>query len=105
MTQSLPATAYIKKIDVWMICMILYPFFVVSLYTIKEVLEKNQNKTNNKEISGDWIVKKDIRKTKTLKTVTFLLDLGLPLLVSLSVTVFWFLGLANYAYSDVVSVC
>ena len=85
--------------------MILYPFFVVSLYTIKEVAEKNQNKTNTKEISGDWIEKKYIRKTKTLRTVTFLLDMGLPLLVSLLVTVFWLLGLANYAYPDVVSVC
>ena len=45
-SQSLPATAYIKMIDVWMIFTMIYPFVVVTLYAIKEVIQKKISSTN-----------------------------------------------------------
>ena len=52
----------------------LYPFFVVSLYSIMEVL-KNKNKKNKIEtVAGDWIEKGNLISIKAVKTVSFMLN-------------------------------
>ena len=38
MSHSLPATAYIKMIDIWLIFTIIYPFAVITLFTVKELI-------------------------------------------------------------------
>ena len=37
-SQSLPTTAYVKMIDIWMIFTMVFPFMEVTLHTIKHVL-------------------------------------------------------------------
>ena len=44
-SQSLPMTAYIKMIDVWMIFTMMYPFCVVTLYSVMEVLKNKMTNT------------------------------------------------------------
>ena len=84
--------------------MMLYPFFVVTLYTVREVLGNKKNTIKTKG-SGDWVNKENMIKTKAVRTVTFLLDWGLPLLVTLFIIFFWLLGMINVASPDVESIC
>ena len=37
-SQSLPETGYVKMIDIWMIFTISYPFFVIAIHCVIEVL-------------------------------------------------------------------
>ena len=70
-------TAYIKMIDVWMIFTMIYPFSVVTLYSILQFIkEYDQNVTVAIKIEEtDW-------KNKRLpRIVNFLLDFGLPFIV------------------------
>ena len=105
MTQSLPTTAYIKMIDIWMIFMMMYPFFVVSLYTVMEVLKNKKNKSQVKQAAGEWINKEDKYNTRMIRMVSWTLDWGLPCLVTTFIIIFWTLGLVNYASTNVDSVC
>ena len=104
-TQSLPMTAYIKMIDIWMILMMLYPFFVVTLYTVMEVLRNNKSKIKVKKSSGEWIDKEDQTYKWTMRTVSYLLDWGLPVLVTIFIIIYWTMGLVNYASTNVDSIC
>ena len=101
MSQSLPSTAYIKMIDIWMIFSMLYPFFVVLIYAILEVLEHTQNKV--KTAVGDWMI--EIDQGKLLRTVSTILDWGLPLLVTTFIILYWTLGLVNYTWPDIDNIC
>ena len=92
-------TSYIKMIDIWMIFSMLYPFLVVSLYSIMEVLKNKNNKIVT--AAGDWVEKGQL---KTVKTISFLLDWGLPLLVTTFIFFYCTLGLVNYS-SDVENIC
>ena len=103
MSQSLPTTSYIKMIDIWMIFSMLYPFFVVSLYSIMEVLKNKKNKIQTS--AGDWIEKGHLMNSRSVKTVAFLLDWGLPLLVIIFIIIYCSLGLVNYTYPDVDNIC
>ena len=40
MSQTLPATAYIKMIDIWMIFTMLYPFAEIALVWTKDFFKK-----------------------------------------------------------------
>ena len=96
--QSLPVTEYIKMVDVWMLFMMFYPFLIVSLYTIKEVLKKGND---IEKINNDWIDKNE----KKIKMVSCLLSWGLPLLMSIFVSFYWTVGLVNHFSTDLESVC
>lgn len=37
-SSSLPSTGYIKMIDIWMIFTMTYPFFIIIIHSIKEVI-------------------------------------------------------------------
>ena len=58
-SNSLPMTAYIKMIDIWMILIMMYPFSVVTLYSVIEFIKddntpvrlKEKNKTLRRETS------------------------------------------------------
>ena len=102
-SQSLPMTAYIKMIDIWMIFAMMYPFCVVSLYSVMEALKKT--KTKSQISSADCTDTWDLMNKKTIRIVTFLLDWGLPILVTIFIIVFWAAGLANYASSEIANVC
>ena len=40
MSQTLPATAYIKMIDIWMIFTMMYPFTEIALVCAKDFFKK-----------------------------------------------------------------
>ena len=105
MSNSLPTTSYIKMIDVWMIFTMLYPFFVVSLNSLLEVLKNKKNNINIKQISDDMMYSEEKMNETSLKIVSFLLDWGLPIMFTVFIGIFWALGLANYATVNVGSFC
>ena len=84
-------TAYIKMIDIWMIFAMIYPFSVVTLYSILEFL-----KGQDQDIPvGMKIEKRNWKIKKVVKIINFLLGLGLPVLVIIFIIIFWILGLIN----------
>ena len=89
-TQSLPATAYIKMIDIWLIICIIYPFCMVALYSLYAKLAKN---IDSKPIDLKNDDRNDTWEEKILKAVRFMLDFGLSTLFSMFVFIFWLMGL------------
>ena len=84
-------TAYIKMIDIWMILAMVYPFSVVTLYSMLEFL-----KQQDQDIPVDMkIEKRNWKIKKVVKTINFLLELGLPVLVIIFIIIFWILGIIN----------
>ena len=102
-SQSLPATAYIKMLDIWMIFCILFPFLIVLLFAISEYFEnqKNEVKSRANNISQLKSHGFDIGNT----FVTKFLDWGIPLISSTFISVFWAFGINNYFWPDVKSSC
>ena len=90
-SQSLPMTAYIKMIDIWMIFTMLYPFFVVTLYSLLEFMLNT---------SGSVTIPDNGRLI-----ATFMLDIGLPLLATIFILLFWVLGITNYASAELNNIC
>ena len=86
-------------VDIWMLFMMFYPFLIVSLFTVKEVLKKRNNKV--KSNSGNWIEHNE----KKIRIVSYLLSWGLPVLMSLFIIFYWTVGLVNYFSTDLQSVC
>ena len=84
-------TAYIKMIDIWMILAMVYPFSVVTLYSMLEFL-----KQQDQDIPVDMkIEKRNWKIKKVVKIINFLLELGLPVLVIVFIIIFWILGIIN----------
>ena len=88
-SSSLPMTAYIKMIDVWMIFTMMYPFCIVTLYSIMELIKDDdicisfmQGEQKNK-------------RQRTIKAVNCVLDYGLPLMAFLFIVIFCVLGFIN----------
>ena len=90
-SKSLPTTAYIKMIDVWMIFTMMYPFCVVTLYSVMQLFEDEEIDT----ITPVGPKKTEWRRKITIMTVTFMLDYGLPALGTIFIIVFWMLGFIN----------
>ena len=90
-SQTLPKTAYIKLIDVWMIFTMCYPFCVVILYAVRELLQEGDP---NVPVSLDQDKGGTMVRT-TIKVVTSLLYQGLPLLAVIFIILFWVLGFNN----------
>ena len=102
-SQSLPTTAYIKMVDIWMMFCILYPFFIVLLYTIIEVFTNKENKVKSK--AGDWLDNRDEVYRKVQQVVIMILDWGLPLMFNTFIIIYWAFGMVNYIWPDVEQVC
>ena len=97
-------TAYIKMIDIWMIFTMLYPFFVVMLYSLLECVWKHDSLTTTGSVTtipdnGGLIY------TKTIRIATFMLDIGLPLLAAIFISLFWVFGITNYASAELNNIC
>ena len=90
-SQSLPMTAYIKMIDIWMIFTMMYPFCVVTLYSVMEFLREDDLNKPVLFMRGTKI----LRSKKKIRTVSFLLDYGLPIFVTIFIIIFWTLGIMN----------
>ena len=100
--QSLPLTAYIKMVDIWILGMMLYPFFKVVLLTVKEILDKSEEQTKIKPTnSSNWT--KD--KKWSLGVIIFLHDWGLLWLLGIFMIVYWVAGIINLLHPDIQSIC
>ena len=89
-------------VDIWMVFMMFYPFLIVSLYTVREVLKNKNNKVMNKNCN--WI-EQDEECERKIRMVCYLLNAGLPLLMSMFISLYWTIGLFNYFSPDVHGVC
>ena len=83
-SRSLPMTAYIKMVDIWMIITMMYTFSVVTLYSVMEFMKDDINTPINLKQK-----KKYSRKNKTIIAITFMLDFGLPILVIIFILFFY----------------
>ena len=84
-------TAYIKMIDIWMIFAMIYPFSVVTLLAILEFL-----KGQDQDVPVAMKIEKRTWKIKkVVKMVNFMLDIGLPVIVTIFIIIFWILGMSN----------
>ena len=103
MSRSLPATAYIKMLDIWMIFCTLYPFLTVLLFAITEFLTDKKNEVNSIADSFSNLKAKGYNLGNTC--VAKFLDRGLPLISLTFISVFWAFGINNYFQPDVKNSC
>ena len=96
---SLPTTAYIKMLDIWMIFCILYPFLIVILHTLSELLTQDQSKVR----SLAAVKERACQLGKVF--VLLILRWGLPLLSCCFISTFWALGISNYFWPQVTQFC
>ena len=78
-------------IDIWMIFAMIYPFSVVTLFSILEFL-KGQDQDIPVAMKSElrtWKIK------KVVKIVNFLLDFGLPTMVMIFIMISFILGIFN----------
>ena len=100
-SQSLPATGYIKMVDVWMIFTMSYPFFVIILHCLQEVrfdkFQKHQA----------WDDKCKGKERWTEKLVVLMIFPILPLLGLSFALIFFLVGLyvVNYPYLKNLLIC
>ena len=94
-------TAYIKMIDIWMIFAMLYPFCVVTLYSVLEFL-KAQDQDIPVPVKNE---KNKWKVTKVVKLINFLLDFGLPVIVIIFIIIFWILGINNKNSPEIRKSC
>ena len=102
-SQSLPATAYIKMIDIWMIFCILYPFLIVVLFSLSVVLTKEKNLIKPMKNDNSPIRNKVYELADSI--ICFILQKGLPFIFYILIFIFCSLGLVNYTWPDVKSLC
>ena len=90
MSQTLPITAYVKMIDVWLILSMMYPFCVVTLYSLLEAV------TPDDEVPVPLTDDKKEQGEKTVaRIISFMLDYGLPFTFTLFSIVFLALGIGT----------
>ena len=99
MLQSLPLTAYIKMVDLWLLCMMLYPFFLVILLSAEKFLRKSEDKIDSK-ING-WTKNRGLK----ILLITSLLDWGLPLVLCIFIIVYSTIGFWNYSNPNLNHIC
>ena len=83
-------TAYIKMVDIWMIVTMMYPFSVVTLYSVMEFMKDDMNTPMNLKKTQKYS-----RKSKTILAIALMLDYGLPMLVIIFIFFFWMFGIMN----------
>ena len=99
--QSLPFTPYIKMVDLWLLCMILYPFLMVILLSVKESLDKSKSEIKPSGSSSGW--HRDDHWS--LKGINILRDWGLMLILLLFIVLYWIAGILNFFQPNIRSVC
>ena len=97
--QSLPLTAYIKMVDLWLLCMMLYPFFLVILLSAEKFLRKSEDKIEPK--SNGWTNNRRLK----IRLITILLNWGLPLVLCIFIIVYSTIGFWNFTNPNLNTVC
>ena len=81
-SKSLPTTAYIKMIDIWMIFTMFYPFCMVTLYSVMELIRNDDDETL-------------LTRKRMIAMISLMIDYGLPILAITFSIIFWVLGIMN----------
>ena len=102
-SRSLPATAYIKMLDIWMIFCTLYPFLIVLFFALSEFLA--EKKDDVQSIPNSFLQMKAKGYNIGNTCVTKVLDWGLPLISFTFISLFWTFGINNYFWPDVETTC
>ena len=84
-------TAYIKVIDIWMIVTMIYPFSIVALYSVIEFMKEDDIDTPVTLVHGT----SGSGKKRAIRTIIFMLDFGLPIIIVNFIIIFWVLGIIN----------
>ena len=58
-SENLPATAYVKMIEVWLIFILLKPFLDIILQTYIETLETRKHNSIQSSAKGPWVEVED----------------------------------------------
>ena len=80
-SKSLPMTAYIKMIDIWMIFTMFYPFCMVTLYSVMELIRNDEDAP--------------LTRKRMITIIFLMIDYGLPTLAITFSIIFWVLGIIN----------
>ena len=80
-SKSLPMTAYIKMIDIWMIFTMFYPFCMVTLYSVMELIRNDEDAP--------------LTRKRMITMISLMIDYGLPILAITFSIIFWVLGIIN----------
>ena len=81
-SKSLPTTAYIKMIDIWMIFTMFYPFCMVTLYSVVELKRNDDDEAL-------------LTRKRMITMISLMIDYGLPILAITFSIIFWVLGIIN----------
>ena len=104
-------------VDIWMICMLLYPFLIVSVLTIKEVVKNGDTAVNTNstlvfcseaEKSNSTQIKpktKETNQKNTLKILDFILNKGLPSFIIAFIFIYWASGILNISFGSSNGIC
>ena len=85
----LPPTSYMKMIDIWLFTGIIFPFFIISILVIMDMLIMQEN-NQVLDLNGE--------KNQRLKSATFMKSMKIILLI-IGVTfcfIYWVIGLYHY---------
>ena len=88
-------------VDLWLLCMMLYPFSVVILLTIRKFFIKTENKIDTNSNKGRWINEKGYK----IRLVSIILAWGLPLLECLFIIIFWLTGFWHNMNHTLPTIC
>ena len=102
MSHSLPATSYVKMIDVWMLVTIIFPFIEVCIQTYKEQLRnliRSQTKIHPKQAEPG-----DQSEQFKLRICHYFSHWFLPMTSVTFAFCFWVLGLVNYNWPHLMQV-
>ena len=88
-------------VDLWLLCMMLYPFIVVILLTIREFFYKSENKVEVKANNRSWTDEKGYK----IQLVSSVLAWCLPLLMCLFIIIYWLTGLLHLMNENLATIC
>ena len=86
-------------VDIWLLCMMLYPFFLVILLASMEIF--NNSELTTKSVSGKWTGKEE----RGIKTISFLLRWVLPMLLLIFMLIYWTIRLYNVVPPNACTIC
>ena len=89
-SETLPHTAYMKMIDIWLFCGLIFPFIIICVLTILDYMIIKENDGSNKILA--WQNKQIWNSKKTLKTMQIIL----PTITGILLFTYWVYGIYMY---------
>ena len=101
-------------VDIWMILMMLYPFFTILLLTCRELVKDKKfiGKINRESRDGITASSKDVfipmmedNNSYQMKIVSFFLNKGLLAFITAFALIYWISGITNYSKAKHFGYC